>query len=109
MNSREVRIVMATFPDESSARKIARSLVDARLAACVNIVPGVTSVYRWKNEMEEDTECLALLKTTVHNISNLRTRFLELHPYDIPEFVVLNVESGAKAYLRWIGESLEIS
>lgn len=81
---------------------MARRLVEERLAACVNLLAGVSSVYRWEGKVEEADECLMVLKTSVERIGALRERVVELHPYDVPEFVVVNVESGLESYLAWV-------
>jgi periplasmic divalent cation tolerance protein len=98
-------IVLTTVAADFDARPLARSLVEQRLAACVNIVPGVTSVYRWQGSVSEDGEQLLVIKTVDDNIHDLREALLARHPYDVPEFVVLPVASTSDAYGAWLLES----
>jgi periplasmic divalent cation tolerance protein len=99
-----VCVALTTCPDEGTARRIARALVDDRLAACVNIVPDLTSVYRWEGAVETTSECLLVVKTRRERLEDLRRRLEELHPYDLPELVALPVEGGSSAYLDWVVE-----
>jgi periplasmic divalent cation tolerance protein len=99
-----VCVALTTCPDEGTARRIASALVDERLAACVNIVPDLTSVYRWEGAVETTPECLLLVKTRRERLEDLRRRLEELHPYDLPELVALSVEWGSSAYLQWVVE-----
>jgi periplasmic divalent cation tolerance protein len=98
-------VVLTTLPADADASTVARALVEQRLAACVNILPPMTSVYRWRDGIEEDTERQILIKTTRARLTELWERLRELHPYDVPEFVALPILDGSEAYLRWIGES----
>lgn len=98
----DARVVLVTAPDEATGRGLARSVVDERLAACVNVVPGIRSVFRWEGAVEEATEVLLILKTTAARVETLRARVVSLHPYEVPEFVVLAVDGGLDAYLAWI-------
>jgi periplasmic divalent cation tolerance protein len=98
-------VVLTTLPAEADASTLARALVDARLAACVNILPPMTSVYRWRDGIEEDAERQIVIKTTRHRLPDVWERLRQLHPYDVPEFVALQVVDGNETYLRWIGES----
>ena len=100
-------IVLTTLGAQADAAAFARVLVDERLAACVNILPAMTSVYRWKGAIEEDREQQLVIKTTSDRIAALEARFHELHPYDVPEFLVINVTGGSPAYLEWLGESVK--
>jgi periplasmic divalent cation tolerance protein len=100
------RIVLTTAGSEEEARNIARHLVEGRLAACVNIVPQVTSIYRWKNDVEESREWLLIVKTTVAAVDLVRQSILELHSYDIPECISLTIEDGSTEYLEWIAGSV---
>lgn len=97
-------MVLSTAPDRATASRIARALVTERLAACVNIVAGVTSIYRWKGNLERDTEVLCVIKTRASLLARLSRRIEVLHPYDVPEVVALKVSGGAEAYLDWIDE-----
>jgi periplasmic divalent cation tolerance protein len=100
------RIVLSTASSEEEARKIARHLVEHRLAACVNIVPQVQSIYRWKDKVEEAGEWLLLIKTTEPAFDQVRHAIADLHSYDVPECVSLAVEDGLPDYLQWIGDSV---
>ena len=96
------RVVLVTAPDEATGLMLARSVVEARLAACVNLVPAVRSVFRWEGSIQEAAEVLLILKTTAARVETLRERVVSLHPYEVPEFVVLAVDGGLDAYLAWI-------
>ncbi|WP_193210726.1 divalent-cation tolerance protein CutA [Luteolibacter marinus] len=96
-------VVLCTFPDVEVARRVAGELVTRRLAACVNLVPGVESIYRWEGEVERSGEVLGLIKTTCY--PELEAGLKELHPYEVPEIVALPVGAGLPAYLAWLGES----
>jgi periplasmic divalent cation tolerance protein len=89
------------------AKRIARALVEERLAACVNIAGHVDSVYRWQGVVEETQEVLLLIKTRVEKLAALEEAVHRLHSYEVPEFVILKVDGGSAAYLRWLDESLE--
>ena len=95
-------VVFCTCPDQASAERIAATVVEERLAACVNILPGLTSVYRWRGQMQRDTELLLLVKTRGAAYPLLEARIRELHPYDVPEVIALPVRAGSSAYLDWI-------
>lgn len=98
----EVRVVLVTAPGVEVARSLAHALVEARLAACANLVPGVRSVYRWEGEVQEDEEVLLVLKTRADRGSELASRIRELHPYDLPEVLELPAVGGSAAYLDWV-------
>jgi periplasmic divalent cation tolerance protein len=99
-------IVYCTLPDnDDDAARIARALVEAKLAACVNLVPGLRSIYRWKEDVCDDSERLAIIKTTADRFDALRVRLIDLHPYDCPEVIALPVERGHDPYLDWIRAS----
>lgn len=102
-----VRLVLTTVPDAETATEIARALVEERLAACVNVVPGLTSIYRWEGEIQEDTEFLLLIKTTEEAIDALQKRLEELHPYSVPEVLAFQVNSGLERYLSWVEKSVK--
>lgn len=97
-----VLVVFCTCPDEASAARIARALVDERLAACVNRLPGVRSTYRWKDAVHEDSEVLLVIKTAEDRFEALRERVVALHPYELPELVAVKVAAGSAPYLRWV-------
>jgi periplasmic divalent cation tolerance protein len=98
-------VVLSTFPSEAKAAEISRLLVEERLCACANLVPAVRSIYRWKDELCDEAEALAIIKTTSERVDALRERIVALHPYDIPEVIVLPIEGGHAAYLAWLAES----
>jgi periplasmic divalent cation tolerance protein len=99
-------IVFCTCPDQVVAERIAGTLVEERHAACVNVVPGVTSIYRWQNQQQSDAELLLTIKTRVDQYSALEQRIRELHPYEVPEVIALPIVEGATSYLRWIDSSV---
>ena len=102
----EVVAVLVTAPDKSTARKLARAALKARLIACANLIPGLESHYWWKEKIERGKEVLILLKTTSAQLNRLEKLLLSLHPYDTPEFLVLTVTSGNRRYLAWLTNSL---
>ena len=106
MEAGAARVVLVTTPDVGSARTIARAVVEERLAACGNIVPGLTSIYRWQGTLEEAAETLLILKTSDDRLAALRARVVELHPYDVPEVLALRIDAGHQPYLDWLGECL---
>jgi len=97
-----VLLCYCTCPDAASAQALARALVDERLAACVNRVPGVRSTYRWQGEVIDDGEELLLIKTTAARLPALKARLPQLHPYEVPELVAVPVADGHDAYLDWV-------
>lgn len=101
----EYVIVLTTLPSDFESRDFGRTLVEERLAACVNLLPAMDSVYRWEGQIEHDTERQVIIKTSRERVVALWERIRELHPYETPEFVVLPIQDGSDAYLRWIGES----
>jgi periplasmic divalent cation tolerance protein len=100
-------LVLTTAGSKDEARKIARALVERLLAACVNIVPQVGSVYRWEGEVEEAEEWLLIVKTTRCAFERVRDAINELHSYDLPECMAVSIESGSMLYLNWLGESVK--
>ena len=96
------RVVLVTVANLDEGERIARTLVEERLAACVNLISGVRSIYRWQDAVETAEEVLLLIKTRQEAVDALRRRVLELHSYDVPEFLVLRVEQESEAYLAWI-------
>jgi periplasmic divalent cation tolerance protein len=98
----EARLIVTTAGSRDEAERIARALVDDRLAACVNIVPGLTSIYRWQGKVEAAPELLLLIKTTAANLTQLEEAVRRLHSYEIPEFLVLTPESASNPYLDWL-------
>jgi periplasmic divalent cation tolerance protein len=100
------RVVLTTCGSQDEGRAIAHALVEKRLAACVNVVPNIESVYQWQGKVETSHEWLLLIKTTAGAVGSLRDAIHELHSYDVPEFLVLAIEDGSDAYLEWIGDSV---
>lgn len=98
--------MLSTFPDPDKAAEVARALVDDRLAACVNLVPAVRSIYVWQGSVSDDTETLAVIKTTRDRYDALAARLRELHPYEVPEILAFEVAAGHAAYLGWVGEQV---
>jgi periplasmic divalent cation tolerance protein len=101
------RIVLSTAGSEQEAHKIAHILVKRRLAACVNILPRVQSIYRWKGEIESAQEWLLLIKTRADKFPAVRDAIGELHSYEVPECIVLEIEDGSLPYLQWLDEATE--
>lgn len=100
------RLILTTAGSRDEAQKIAHALVDRRLAACVNIVSGVESIYRWQGKVEEASEWLLLIKTTADLSAQVRDTIQQLHSYDLPECIMLDVTGGSSPYLDWISESV---
>ncbi|MFZ0705971.1 MAG: divalent-cation tolerance protein CutA [Candidatus Korobacteraceae bacterium] len=98
----EPRIVLTTLADEQETEKFAAALIERRLAACVNIVGPIRSIYRWQGKVEREKEFLLIIKTTSEQASRLEAAFKELHPYELPERIELSVEGGSETYLSWI-------
>jgi len=100
------RIVLTTAAGHDEAARLAATFVEERLAACATLIPAVESIYRWEGQVESTSETLLLIKTEADQLAALETRLRELHSYQVPEFLVLNVESGSHAYLEWLRTSL---
>ena len=98
-------IVLTTLGADADAATLARTLVEERLAACVNVLAPMISTYRWKGSIEQDGEQQLVIKTTPARVPALEARLRDLHPYEVPEFLVLPVSAGSDAYLRWVGEN----
>ena len=98
----EVRIALITAPDAETGARIARALVEERLVACVNLVPGIRSIYRWEGAVEEEAEVLLVVKTRSDRALDLVDRVVELHPYELPEVVMLPAVGGNPPYLEWV-------
>ncbi len=103
------RLLMCTCPDAPTAAAIARALVDERLAACVSRLPGLVSVYRWEDTIEETQEHLLLIKTTAAAVEPLIARLQALHPYEVPEIIALDILQGLPGYLEWIADNVAVS
>lgn len=97
-------LVITNLPDLASAQKLAHALVEQRLAACVNLLPAVQSVYRWNNAIEEAAEVMLMIKTTMTRYATLEQAIQALHPYELPEVIALPVSAGLPAYLGWIAQ-----
>ena len=103
--STDVLVVLCTFPAGDGAAKAAARLVEERLAACVNLVSGVQSVFRWKGAVSREEEVVAIIKTTADRFPSLKVRLIELHSYDCPEVIALEVTHGHMPYLDWVRDS----
>ena len=101
-----VAIVLTTIAAEADGPAFATTLVNERLAACVNVLPAMTSVYRWKGQVEQDREQQLVIKTTADRLPALEARIRALHTYEFPEFLVMTVDEGSAAYLAWIDEAV---
>lgn len=98
-------LVLTTYPADGDSAAFARTLVDERLAACVSVLPPMQSFYRWKGAVDTASERQVLIKTKATQLAALEQRVQALHPYEVPEFLVLNIEAGSPAYLSWLNES----
>lgn len=97
-----VMVVLTTAPSTDVAERIGTTLVEERLAACANVVRGVTSIYRWRGEIERESEVLMVLKTTAGTVERLKLRLVELHPYEVPEALAIEPADGHAPYLDWV-------
>lgn len=98
----EHHVILCTCPDDATARELAGRMVEEKLAACVNILPGLTSVYEWQGRVETDPETLLIIKTAGDRVAALTDRLAAIHPYDVPEVIALPIEAGLPAYLQWL-------
>jgi periplasmic divalent cation tolerance protein len=105
-HARPIRLVLTTVANPEEAARLGRTLVEERLAACVTLIPGAQSIYRWQGEIESATETLLLIKTGQEQLAALEARLHELHSYQTPEFLVLEVDAASQSYLDWLQESL---
>jgi len=103
---KSVVLILATFPSAEVARQIGTELVESQLAACVNLLPQIESIYRWQGKVETAEECLAIFKTTHERSDALAAWLRERHPYEVPEILFIPVESGLSDYLAWVRESV---
>ena len=104
----KIAVVLTTMPDDDARTdELARTLVDERLAACVSVYGPMTSTYRWKGGIERDIERQVVIKTTADRLGALRRRLPALHPYELPEFLVLSVDQGSDGYVAWVEESMD--
>ena len=104
--SEEYQIALCTCPDEETAEMVANHLVDEQLATCVNILPGMRSVYRWQGEVESNNEVMLVIKTMGHVFEQLEEVILRHHPYELPEIVTVPISNGEKHYLSWISSGI---
>lgn len=100
------RVCLVTCPDAEVGKRLARELLQEKLVACVNVLPGVTSLYWWEGQIQEDSEVLLVLKTTEERLATLKERLPQLHPYSVPELLALPVQDGLAPYLQWVAESV---
>jgi periplasmic divalent cation tolerance protein len=105
VSATDARVVLMTAPSPEVAESVVRVLVEERLAACGNLVPGATSIYWWQGAVQREAETFVMLKTTADRAAALVRRASELHPYDVPELLVLGVEDGLEPYIRWLADS----
>ena len=101
----ELLLVLSTFPDLQTAKSIGRTLVEEQLAACVNILPGIESIYRWQGKVEEAQEVFALIKTTIGRYQAMENRIKALHPYEVPEIISVSPVGGLPEYFNWAVQS----
>ena len=104
-DGREFRIVMSTAGSEDEGARIAKSLLERKLCACINLIPKVRSFYRWEGAIQDDAEVLLIMKTTKENLQALSDHLAEKHSYDVPEVLAVSVERGRSSYLEWLAES----
>lgn len=102
----ELMIILCTCPDEDTAARLAKGLVEAGLAACVNILPGVRSIYRWQGSVQDDAEVLLIAKSQAESFGEVERWLTEYHPYDVPEVVGIGADKVSDAYMRWIEDSV---
>ncbi|MGW8248558.1 MAG: divalent-cation tolerance protein CutA [Acidiferrobacterales bacterium] len=104
MSDSSPQLILNTCPDQQTADSIANTLVEQGLAACVNIVPGIQSVYRWQGKVERQGEVLLMIKARADAFSAISARIVELHPYELPEVIAVTIGNGLQPYLEWINE-----
>lgn len=102
----EMLVVLTTFASEDDAARVTRTLVEERLIACANLIPGARSIYSWKGEVEDQREVWVLMKSRKQDWAALQSRLHELHPYQTPECIALRIAAGAPAYMAWLEEVL---
>ena len=95
-------MVICTFPNMEKARQIGTALVQMQLVACVNLIPGIQSIYRWEGKVEEQEEVMAFFKTSAAKYQEVEQKVIEMHPYELPELVVVELAGGLPAYLHWV-------
>jgi periplasmic divalent cation tolerance protein len=102
----EARLILTTTGSIEAAQRIAHALVEQKLAACVNLIPNLTSIYHWQGATETASEVLLLIKTTTQHLRTIESTLRQLHAYEVPEFLVLPIESGSQPYLDWLSASV---
>jgi len=102
----KVIMVFATCPDTALARQFGQHLVGTGMAACVNVVPGASSIYRWQGEIQEDQEVMMIIKTVHERLAEITAWIQQNHPYDLPEVVAVPVEDGLNGYLQWVKDAV---
>jgi periplasmic divalent cation tolerance protein len=102
----DMLLVLSTFADEASAARVATALVEERLVACANLLPGARSIYRWQEAIKDEREVVVLMKTRKQDWTALLSRLHELHPYDVPECIALRLAAGAPKYMAWLEDAL---
>jgi len=102
----EFFLALTTCPDTDAATSLAHAIVEKKLAACVNIIPAIQSIYQWQAKIQSDSECLLMMKTNQQHLIALEHFIASEHPYDVPEFITFDIHSGAQSYLDWIQQSL---
>lgn len=103
--AKQTRVVLCTCPP-SEASKIAKTLLEKKLVACVNVVSGVKSLYWWKDQLNEDAESLLVMKTKANCYTQLESKLQEIHPYDVPEVLSFDVDKGSDTYISWVHDSV---
>jgi periplasmic divalent cation tolerance protein len=98
----DIQIVFCTVPDTETGQRIARHLVEYRLAACVNLLPGIESIYQWKGEIQQDSEVLLMIKSRSADYDAMETAIRTLHPYELPEIIAVRLSNGLADYLAWV-------
>ena len=101
----QILLALSTFPDAETARRVSNTLVSEKFAACANILPGVESIYRWKEKIETGNETLVFFKVSEDRYKDFQEKLRSLHPYEVPEIISLKIDSGLPAYLQWVAES----
>jgi len=101
-NANDIQIVFCTVPDPDCGQRIARHLVEYRLAACVNLLPGIQSVYRWQGEICAEAETLLMIKARTADYKDLESAIRKLHPYELPEIIAVPLSNGLAGYLDWV-------
>ena len=108
MKPNSYQIVLSTCPDATIAGAIATGLVERQLAACVNIVPGVQSVYRWQGQVQQDQEHLLLIKSVPEKFEEIKNYLVSVHPYELPEILAVPISDGLDSYLHWLTQSIGV-